>query len=136
MQYIDTHAHVNVAAFKDDADAVTTESLKEGVAVINVGTQKDTSARAVELLSVYPKGVYATVGLHPIHVANCYFDRDELEEKEYKAGGEVFDPEVYRVLAEHERVVAVGECGLDYYQNPTNDDRERQRIEFIKQIHF
>jgi len=136
MEYIDIHAHVNVASFKDDHDEVTLRALEEGVGMVNVGTQYDTSTRAVAMLETYPKGVYATVGLHPTHVANCYFDRDELEQSEYKEGGEVFDPAKYRELAGHERVVAIGECGLDYFQNPSEEDRKKQREAFEAQVAF
>ena len=95
MEYIDIHAHVNVAAFRDDHDEVTLRSLENDVAMINIGTQYDTSKRAVDMLSTYPKGVYATVGLHPIHVTNCFFDMDELEkENGYGIGkGEEADEE-------------------------------------------
>ena len=134
MEYIDIHAHVNVASFKDDHDEVTLRSLEKNVAMINVGTQLDTSKRAVEMTGVYPKGVYATVGLHPTHVANCHFDRDELEKSEYKEQGEEFDFDAYKELCNHERVVAVGECGLDYFQNPSKEDRKLQRKAFEAQI--
>ncbi len=136
MEYIDIHTHVNIVSFKDDHDEVTLRALEGGVGMVNIGTQLDTSRRAVELLSMYPHEVYATVGLHPTHVANCFFDRDELEASEYKEGGEEFDETQYEELARHERVVAIGECGLDYFQNPSEEDRKRQREAFEAQIAF
>lgn len=134
MEYIDIHAHVNVASFKNDAFDVTNRALEKGVGMINVGTQYDTSLRAVDMLKEYAQNVYATVGLHPLHTADCYFDADELEKNEYKKDGEVFDCKKYKELAQYEKVVAIGECGLDYFRNPSNEDIQKQKDAFEAQI--
>lgn len=138
MEYIDVHAHLNLAAFKDDADAVVLRTLESGVHFINVGTQHKTSARAVEQLGRYPKGVYATVGLHPLHTAKSFFDPEEFDEddREFVEHGEVFREEKYEEFVKNERVVAIGECGLDYYRNPTDEEKKRQIEAFEAQIAF
>ncbi|MEO0084243.1 MAG: TatD family hydrolase, partial [candidate division WOR-3 bacterium] len=64
---IDTHCHLNFKAFKDDADKIIQETLKENIQMIIVGTQYETSARAVEYAARYD-GVYAAVGLHPVQL--------------------------------------------------------------------
>lgn len=61
----------------------------------------------------FGEGVYATVGLHPIHLVETAVDE---EEDHFTTRAEVFDPEVYRALADSKKVVAIGECGLDYYR--------------------
>ncbi len=66
---IDTHAHLNFNAYKNDADEVIRRSFENDVWVINVGSQYETSKRAVEIAEKYEKGVYASVGLHPIHLS-------------------------------------------------------------------
>jgi len=66
IKYIDTHAHVNINAFKDDYQAVISKCADEGVAIVNVGTQQDTSKRAVEL-AMEADNCFAIVGLHPVH---------------------------------------------------------------------
>ncbi|MBI2552582.1 TatD family hydrolase [Candidatus Uhrbacteria bacterium] len=109
---IDYHAHVNFGAFKDDAEAVIKRALDSGVFMILVGTQIDTSRRAVEMASMHKTGVWASVGLHPIHLEKT--ERDE-EESHFISRAEVFDPAAYRALAQHEKVAAIGECGLDYW---------------------
>lgn len=145
---IDTHAHVNFNAFKDDADEVIKRSLKENVFMINVGSQYSTSVRAIgysEKYGVYPHtkeipqtilddikssgfnvsdfgvGVYAAVGLHPIHVKE-----------------EEFDYEKYLELARNEKVVAVGEMGLDYHHFDLGDNvkelEKKQKEVFEKGI--
>ena len=67
IKHIDIHAHVNFAAFSEDRDAVIARTLKGGTAIINVGSQYETSKLAVELAERYESGVYAIVGTHPIH---------------------------------------------------------------------
>lgn len=74
----DVHTHIQFAAFQKDADLVIQRALNAGVWMVNVGTQKDTSAKAVEFANKYPEGVYATVGLHPIHTEQSYHDPKEL----------------------------------------------------------
>jgi len=78
-RYIDTHAHVNINAFKDDWPEVMGQCATEGIAVINVGTQTDTSKRAVEIAEATDNG-YAIVGLHPVHTSASYHDEKELGE--------------------------------------------------------
>lgn len=119
-QLIDTHTHVNFQAFREDADEVVQRALEEGVWLINVGTQFETSRRAVELADNYFDGVYAAIGLHPMHV----FEQDVDEgESSFKTRGEEFDPESYKALALHStKVVAIGEFGLDYYRLPKDID--------------
>jgi len=134
-KYIDTHAHVNINAFKDDYEAVILNARSEGVAMINVGTQLDTSKRAVEIAEKYEDGVYAIVGLHPVHTSTSYHDEKELGEnmKAFTSRGEVFDKEAYGELCKSEKVVALGECGLDYYRLES-DTKEIQEKAFIEQI--
>lgn len=133
-RYIDTHAHVNINAFKDDHDAVISKCVEEGVAAINVGTQQDTSKRAVELAAEYDN-CYAIIGLHPVHTSSSYHDEQELGEnmKGFTSRGEEFDATYYRNLAKSGKVVAIGECGLDYYRLE-QDTRAVQEKAFIAQI--
>jgi len=103
--------------------------------MINVGTQKDTSAAAVKLAEKYEKGVYAIVGVHPIHSDACFHDTDELGQGniEFTSRGEVFDIDTYRPMFESPHVVGVGECGLDYYRiDPST--KAKQIDNFKKQI--
>src|SRR3989338_8973551 len=115
-RYIDTHAHLNINAFKDDVEAVLSRCEDESVAVINVGTQGDTSKRAVEIASE-ANNCFAIIGLHPVHTSSSYHDEQELGEnmKAFTSRGEEFDADYYRDLAKNKKVVAIGECGLDYY---------------------
>src|SRR3989344_2890388 len=92
-KYIDIHSHVNFKAFDEDRDEVITRALENDTWVINVGTQIDTSRKAVEMANQYEEGVYAIIGLHPIHTGASYHDEKELGEggKEFTSRGEAFD---------------------------------------------
>ena len=141
----DCHSHVQFAAFQQDWKEVIDRALAAGVSIINVGTQRDTSAKAVEVANLYPSGVYATVGLHPVHTTKSHHDEHELgggdAAKAFVSRGEEFDQEYYRKLAGDPKVVALGECGLDYYR--LEDDgsknyevriKEKQRLVFEQHI--
>lgn len=141
-KYIDIHSHVNLYAFKDDAKEVLDRALENDTWIINVGTQIDTSKKAVELAEKYGKGVYAIVGLHPVHTSPSFHDEQELGEggKAFTSRGEVFDKDAYRELLKNEKVVAIGECGLDYYHldeevNPAMVGQvEKEKKAFVQQI--
>ncbi len=135
--FFDVHTHIHFAAFVDDTDAVIRRALDAGVWMVNVGTQRDTSVGAVETAHHYKEGVYATVGLHPVHTAKSYHDTEELgdtkEAKGFTSRGEEFDHDYYFKLGQDKKVVAIGECGLDYYRLE-EDTKPKQKIAFEQQI--
>ncbi|OGF51614.1 hypothetical protein A3H04_01300 [Candidatus Giovannonibacteria bacterium RIFCSPLOWO2_12_FULL_43_11c] len=142
MKLFDVHTHVQFAAFRDDAKTVILRALEAGVWMINVGTQKDTSEAAIKIAHEYKEGIYATVGLHPIHTSRSYHDEQEIgaasEGSEPRLDGfwsrrEEFDYNEYKKLALDEKVIAIGECGLDYYRLEEDTKKKQERI-FIKQI--
>lgn len=96
-RYIDAHCHVQFDAYAEDREALIASLREEEVAGIVVGCDAVSSAEAVQI-ALQHDHLYASVGLHPNHTE------------------EVFDLAVYRQLLESPRVVAVGECGLDYYR--------------------
>ena len=100
---IDTHAHVNFNVYKDDADEVIHRSLNPStgsgqVWMINIGSQYDTSKRAVEMAEKYEKGVYAAVALHPIHLGlSKFIDKEEIDPfLKFKIRQEQFESSNYR----------------------------------------
>ncbi|KKR89171.1 MAG: metal-dependent DNase [Candidatus Wolfebacteria bacterium GW2011_GWA2_42_10] len=131
----DAHTHVNFNAFKNDWREVIDKALKNNIWLVNVGSQSTTSKRAVEIAQNYEKGVYAAVGLHPAHLFETEVDRLEAGEKiQYKTRGEDFDKNYYLELAKNEKVVAIGECGLDYYRIKDEKSKIKQKEVFIKHI--
>jgi TatD DNase family protein len=124
---VDTHAHVNFNAYKDDADKVVSRSLEGGVWMINVGSQYSTSKRAVEMAHKYKEGVYAAVGLHPIHLETGLVKiKGDPEEIQFNASEEKFDYEKYKQLASSGKVVAIGEVGFDYYWRPKSSQKREE----------
>ena len=134
-KYIDIHSHVNFKAFDADRDAVIKNALENDTWMINVGTQADTSRDAIELAHKYEEGVYAIIGLHPIHTGASYHDKQELGEEggEFTSRGEIFDKNIYREFLKDEKVVAIGECGLDYY-HLNEESISKQKEAFVAQI--
>jgi TatD DNase family protein len=134
MKYFDCHTHTNFVAYNADREEVILRAKDSGVGMNVVGTQLDTSAAAVALAEKYDN-VYATVGLHPVHTTKSYHDTKELGEggKEFTSRGEVFDSAAYEALGKNPRVIAVGECGLDYYRSDEST-KSVQKDAFIQQI--
>ncbi len=111
--FIDCHTHTNFNAYKDDSKEVIVRALRNNVWMIQVGSQRDTSERAVKIAEEYSEGVYATVALHPIHLIDTEYDAGETT---FHTRAEFFDREFYKKLAlSSKKVVAIGECGLDYF---------------------
>lgn len=136
-EFIDTHAHLNFSAFDADRQKVLASTLEEGVWAVNIGTQKNTSKKAVEIARQFDKGVYATVGVHPVHTGRTFFDVDELGQggDAFTSRGEEFDKDFYGQLARDEKVVAIGECGLDYFRIEEGESaKQKQREVFTRQI--
>jgi len=137
---VDSHAHLNFSAFKEDRNEVIKKCLESDIWMINVGSRYDTSQKAVEIAGQYEKEVYAAVGLHPIHLdtglVKMKVDREEIE---FKSKEEDFDYEKYRQLAQSKKVVAIGEAGFDYYWRPKTKAKkelfkQRQKEIFLKHL--
>lgn len=132
-KYIDIHSHVNFKAFKEDGDAVIKRALDNDTWVINVGSQFSTSKRAMEIANRYKEGVYAIVGLHPIHLEESYHDEEEIGGEAFKTRVEEFDKDAYKEFLKDPKVVAIGECGLDYF-HCSPEIKEKQKEVFRKHV--
>jgi len=145
IKYFDSHTHLQFAAFDNDRDKILEKTLNEGVGMVNIGTQFETSKKAVELAHKYDnnplfsKFIYATVGLHPIHTSKSFYDESELgapknNNKELTSEAEIFNYDTYKELSKDPKVVAIGECGLDYFRIENKNQKEKQIEAFEKQI--
>lgn len=131
-ELIDIHAHVNFNAFKEDSKETITRAHDASVGMILVGSQYDTSARAADMAEKYADGVWAAVGLHPIHLTEFHVDAKEIGVDNvpgFTTRVEAFNEEIYRALANRSRVVAVGECGLDYYRVEQSPEKKQLQHE-------
>lgn len=114
--YFDSHAHLDDRRFDPDRAEIFTDLKNHGVGLLmNVGCDMASSQRSVFLAEEYPF-VYASVGSHPD-------DADHVDGKHLDG---------YRKLAQHEKVRAIGEIGLDYHYEDV--PRARQIIAFEDQL--
>jgi TatD DNase family protein len=96
----------------------------------------------VWLANKYPEGVFAIIGLHPIHLETGLVKiKNDDEEITIKTKEQDFDYEKYKILAQDKKVVAIGEIGLDYYWKPKTKKRleefkAKQKDVFLKQINL
>ncbi|EKD76314.1 MAG: Hydrolase, TatD family [uncultured bacterium] len=114
----DSHTHVNFQPFFKTYKEVIGRAQAANIMINNVGTQWESSQRSVAIAEEYKSGVVATVGLHPLHLFHDVTEEQALGEQVQKirARAERFDYEQYKQLAlSSKKVVAIGECGLDYY---------------------
>lgn len=114
----DSHAHYDDARFDECRDEILGQMQKNNVCgIINCGTDIDTSLFAISLANKYDF-VYAAVGYHPESVDNgtCFDERQMLK------------------LIKENKVVAIGEIGLDYYWDTTF--KENQIEMFERQLQF
>jgi len=115
VRLIDTHAHLDASQFRSDREAVVARAFSEEVGIVTVGADLRSSETAVRLAGRY-RSVWAAVGIHP-HEAKT-FDANLLTH--------------LKNLARSNKVVAIGEIGLDYYRDLS--PREDQRRAFREQL--
>lgn len=148
---IDSHCHLNFSAFAENYKDIIADCLKNEIGVLNVGSQFDTSKRAIEIANEFPnENIYASIGIHPIHLSHTEIDEEEIK---FKSREENFDEQKYQELIDVEtshgasKIVAIGEIGLDYFHEPTNDKttkrqttnnnwKELQKQGLIAQLNF
>lgn len=113
---IDTHAHLNFKEFDKDRPQVIKRAFEGGVEkIINVGTNLKDSKDSILLAEKY-KNISAAVSLHPIDVENEKFDKD-----------------VWLELAKHQKVVAIGETGFDFF-HPSDKEKQKEVFKALIEI--
>ena len=114
----DTHCHLDLHKFDEDRDAVIRRAVEAGVQKMLVpGLELESSQAAVKLAESHP-AIFAAVGFHPT-------DIDKMTPESFAELGK---------LAEHPKVVAIGEIGLDYYWVKDPDQRFTQREKLLPQL--
>ena len=118
MELIDSHAHLDGEKFADDRAAVVERALAAGVVKIStMGDSLESSARSVALAERF-EPIYAAVGVHPEEAQPMTAATDEQ----------------LAAWAAQEKVVAIGEIGLDYYWEKDEEKRALQRAIFVRQL--
>ncbi|MBQ2069866.1 MAG: TatD family hydrolase, partial [Bacilli bacterium] len=118
MRYLDSHCHLNDEAFQIDLSEVMERAFNADVkAILVIGYDVESSKKAVEIASMH-EGVFAAVGIHPENFEGLDFSAlDEIEK-----------------LANNQKVIAIGEIGLDYHWYKEEEHRTRQKEWFVRQI--
>lgn len=122
---IDIGANLAHHSFDDDRDDVLQRAADAGVArIIVTGSSDDSNTRAAALAEANPGILYSTAGVHPHHASDYTEESDAL----------------IRSLVQNDVVVAVGECGLDYFRNFSPRDAQldafRRQLEIAKESHL
>lgn len=125
---IDTHAHLDFKDFDKDREEVISRFFESGgKAIVNVGVDLERSRKSIEIAEAH-ENVFAAVGMHP-----DFFSKGDLGNRgDWK--------NELRELARNEKVVAIGEAGLDYFRIGESGEigktRERQKEGFVAQINL
>ncbi len=110
MEITDTHCHLNFDSFDNDRDEVLKRARDAKlVRILNPGIDLESSRTAIRLSEIYPE-VYAAVGIHPNEASN--YSRKDLDQ--------------LRSLAQHPKVIAIGEIGLDFYRDRSPADLQKK----------
>ena len=121
MKLVDTHAHIYDKQFKPDFDEIIDRISKELEFIVSIGYDLESSEKSVDLAEKYPF-IYGVVGVHPTDIKK-YSDTVERKLEE---------------LARNEKVVAIGEIGLDYHwmEDPKEEQEEifRRQMELSRRV--
>lgn len=107
--FFDIHAHLHDKKYDEDRDKVLREMKEYGLGAITVGTDKEESGKALALARAHDH-ICCAVGLHPA---------DNVAEE--------FDYDYFKTIAQDEKVVAIGECGLDYHYIETFFEKDKAK---------
>lgn len=117
MQLVDTHSHIQFADYKLDPEKVIADGLAAGVTkALVVGCRLDDSRLGIALAEKHPAHLWATIGLHP-HEAQEY-------------AGDEAALAAFAGLVSNKKVVAIGECGLDYFYEHSPKPEQLEILKF------
>jgi TatD DNase family protein len=112
LTHFDIHGHVNFPGYDADREEVIKRAHDAGVGIITVGTGLESSQQAITLAETH-ENMWAVVGIHPTDT------HSDVAGKEFEG---------IKALATHPKVVAIGECGLDYFHSKPEDISKQQDL--------
>ncbi len=119
-KFFDIHSHINDKKFEGDIVDVVKKMREEDVWTIVASTDRRSSQLSAQI-SYFYDGIYSAVGIHPTDNPKGYFNKEYFEQ-----------------LLDSPKVVAIGECGLDYLRSKDESEQEKRRQKdlFEQQIEF
>lgn len=116
MEFVDTHCHIHFDDYELDPEQVITEATNEGVTkLICVGCTLADSQAGIQMAQQHD-GIWASIGLHPHEAEKYVNDSDKLQ--------------IFRNLLREPKVIAIGECGLDYYYEHSSKEDQKKLLRF------
>ena len=139
MKYIDIHCHLDSLDYDSDREEVLVRMREKEIGTITIGADLESSKKAFEIAE-QNENVWACIGVHP----NCLTEKSNntvstLGHKDNTLETVLsdFSPDGYfEKLVKNPKVVAIGECGLDYFRMEDKSEKEKQKELFKKQIEF
>lgn len=121
---IDTHVHLNAEQYVNDLDEVIERARENGIEkMVVIGCDRPTIERTMELIDEH-EDIYGVIGWHPVDAIDC---TDE-------------DLEWIEQLSKHEKIVGIGEMGLDYHWDKSPKDVQKdlfkKQIELAKRVNL
>ena len=123
---IDSHCHLHFPAYKETLPDVLARMVSGGVWAVTVGTTASTSEQGIKFTREH-ENVWCTVGYHPEHLTSNFHDESEGEHEPY-------DFDRLKALASDEKVVGIGETGLDFYR--IDPELKREEAEQLQEDVF
>jgi TatD DNase family protein len=123
LKYFDAHTHLNMG-FEQDWQAVGKRTLEAGINFVNIGADEKSSKLALEQVKELGNGCWSTVGIHP----TCH--------AEASGEGGLCNFEVIKELAKDDKVVAIGECGLESFKLTGDIEVEKERQKKLFKQHI
>lgn len=117
-KFFDIHSHLDSPEYEKDLDDVIQRMKEAETHTIVVGTDFESSVQSVNLAGRHTE-IYACVGIHPVDNPSQNFEKEKFEE-----------------LIKHQKVVAIGECGMDFFHADKDADYGRQKKLFLDQVEF
>ena len=122
MSFFEQHAHYNDEKFNEDREEVIQKVYNSGVTgIVNAGYSVESSMQAIKLAEKY-SFIYATCGVSPNDIPES---KEEIDTQL---------KEIKKFAKSRKKVIAIGEIGLDYHYNPSEENKELQKRIFIGQI--
>ncbi len=117
--FIDSHAHMNFKEYEGELEDVIQRSFNNGTWIINIGSNYETSKKAIKIAENFDLGIWAVIGCHPVHLVKDITEKAIFggEEHSFFTPKEKFNYQKYSELAKSsDKVVGIGETGFDFFR--------------------